>query len=176
MIAICGYCKKEKKVFLRYRWGKVSCEDCYKKKKMGKRSKKLKKGVKRVTFLKDELDRKFSIYIKCLFRKENGKIDCYTCGAELPIQGVQCGHFNSRKDACTRWLIDNARPQCPICNEGLSGNLDIFKEKLEAENPGITGMLEQMSRKVCNFTKSDLENMLQDITAKTKGIYNNSSL
>ena len=168
---ICGYCKQEKKPFIRYRWGKTCCEDCYKKRKMGKRSKRTRKEGKQMTYLKTEIDRKFSIYIRCLYRKPNGLITCYTCDKEMTLQEAQCGHYNSRKDACTRWLIDNVRCQCDYCNVTLGGNLEVFKERLEKENPGITDIINQMGYQVWHHSREDLDKLLQEIKVKTKNIY-----
>lgn len=170
MIGLCDYCGDEKEIFISYRWRKKSCEDCYKSKKMVKRLKHTKKNGKKVTELRDELDRKFSIYIRTLYMNENNMIECYTCGEHMTMSEAQCGHFNSRQDSCTRWMVDNCKPQCNYCNTVLYGNMVKFKQRLELEHPGSTDILNQMARSTCNFTRSDLMSMLEDITKKTKGI------
>ena len=79
-----------------------------------------------------EADRVFSIYV----RKRGstfGYNHCYTCGAYLPIDSLQAGHFISRRYAKVRWHPVNVWPQCNRCNVDLSGNLKVYEKKLASQ-------------------------------------------
>ena len=57
---------------------------------------------------------------------------CFTCGAHMPVESLQCGHFRPRRYYSTRWHMFNGWPQCNRCNVELSGNLKVYEEKLRA--------------------------------------------
>jgi hypothetical protein len=95
-------------------------------KSKGKKATKSPKKEKTQAWLKKELDRLFSIYI----RKKYPAI-CYTCGkADTPLQ---CGHFVPRQYLATRWHEDNCRPQCVGCNIYGNGKILDFEEHLKRD-------------------------------------------
>lgn len=76
-----------------------------------------------------EADRVFSLHIRN--RGETyGYNHCYTCGAYLPVEVLQAGHFISRRYIGTRWHPLNVWPQCGRCNVEKSGNLEVYERKL----------------------------------------------
>lgn len=78
-----------------------------------------------------ETDRVFSLYIRnrgAYF----GRNHCFTCGAYLLIEELQCGHFRPRRFLNTRWHPVNCWPQCNRCNVELGGNLKVYENKLVA--------------------------------------------
>lgn len=76
-----------------------------------------------------EADRVFSIYIRNRGARF-GYNNCFTCGAYLPVEDLQCGHFRPRRYMNTRWHEFNCWPQCNHCNVELSGNLVVYEKKL----------------------------------------------
>ena len=80
----------------------------------------LKKKSKKptVTVLKKKLDTIFSKYIRLKDANALGFVDCYTCGITKQWQkdGMQAGHFMSRKHTITRYDERNVKPQCYTCN------------------------------------------------------------
>lgn len=79
-----------------------------------------------------EADRLFSIYIRN--RGANyGYNHCYTCGAYLPIDELQAGHFIRRGYFGVRWHPLNVWSQCNYCNVDLGGNLTKYENKLVAQ-------------------------------------------
>jgi hypothetical protein len=66
----------------------------------------------------------------------------------------------------TRWEEANCRPQDSICNCHKHGNLDVFRDRLEAEHPGITEWLLEQSRQVVKNTRTDLKHILLMYRAK----------
>lgn len=78
-----------------------------------------------------EADRVFSLYIRNR-GATYGYNHCYTCGAYLPIEELQAGHFIGRSYFNVRWHILNVWPQCNHCNVSLNGNLNKYEHKLIA--------------------------------------------
>ena len=93
-----------------------------KNKLLGARSK---PKVKTQAWLKKELDRVFSIYIRQKYDKS-----CYTCGK---VGTLQNGHFVSRQYLATRWDENNCRPQCVGCNLFGNGKPLDFEERLKKD-------------------------------------------
>ena len=81
--------------------------------------------VKTQAWLKKELDRVFSIYIRQKYDKS-----CYTCGK---VGTLQNGHFVSRQYIATRWDENNCRPQCVGCNIFGNGKPLDFEERLKKD-------------------------------------------
>ena len=78
-----------------------------------------------------EADRVFSLYIRNRGARF-GRNHCFTCGAYLPVEELQCGHFRPRRYLNTRWHPFNCWPQCNHCNVELGGNLKVYEAKLVA--------------------------------------------
>ena len=73
---------------------------------------------KTVSKLKKELDKWFSIYIRLREANEYGLCQCFTCGkvGHYKKDGMQNGHFQSRKHLSTRFDEENCQVQCVKCN------------------------------------------------------------
>ena len=73
---------------------------------------------KTVSKLKKELDKWFSLYIRLREANEYGMCQCFTCGIVRHYkEGMQNGHFQSRKHLATRFSEDgNCEVQCVKCN------------------------------------------------------------
>ena len=79
-----------------------------------------------------ETDRIFSLHI----RNRGATYDynhCFTCGAYLPIDELQAGHFISRRYQNVRWHPVNVWPQCNTCNVDKGGNLKVYEQRLKAK-------------------------------------------
>ncbi len=92
-----------------------------------------KKAQKTQAWLKKELDRQFSIYIRTKFSDKDGNNKCYTCGKAGTIKTMQCGHYVSRQYLATRWDENNCRIQCAGCNLFGNGKPLDFEENLKKE-------------------------------------------
>ena len=95
------------------------------KKPVGAKNKPKKAKPKTQAWLKKELDRVFSIYIRQKYDKS-----CYTCGK---VGTLQNGHFISRQYIATRWDENNCRPQCVGCNIFGNGKPLDFEERLKKD-------------------------------------------
>lgn len=70
------------------------------------------------------------------YRKDNGLVDCYTCGAvDLEGSNAQLGHCYA-KGACgmsMKYDLRHLRFQCARCNLFFGGMGAVFKSNLEKE-------------------------------------------
>ena len=69
-----------------------------------------------------------------------------------------CGHYMGRKNLSTRWEPDNANPQCRNCNSWLSGNIEVYTERLGIE---LAEELEIEAKKTIKWDNHELEQMLE---------------
>jgi len=119
--------------------------------------------------LRNDLDFVVSRYIRMLYAdSKNGFVQCFTCPTIKHFSLMQNGHFIPRSNMATRWFVKNLRPQCPNCNEGKHGNLEIFAERLEQEENGIVEYLKELSRETQKFGIDELKQMLYDFRAKLR--------
>lgn len=110
----------------------------------------------------------FSVLIRLKGMDDQGYCQCFTCGKYFYFKDIDCGHFIPRAHYTTRWLEENARPQCKKCNYGEHGNYDIFKASLEEEQPGVTDYLEALARETANITKSDMDRIIETLRKRVK--------
>jgi len=114
----------------------------------------------------DDLDFVFSRYIRIKESDKNGNVSCYTCGKISHWKETQCGHFIKRGQMQLRWDSRNARPQCPICNVSLYGNLGVYENNLNEEHLGLPEQLREISREVYKYSREELKELLSELRAK----------
>lgn len=116
-----------------------------------------------------DLDRVVSRYVRLAAMGKDHKCDCYTCGVRKEWTKMQAGHFISRKHLSLRWNTTyNIKVQCNDCNVCKHGNLEVYIENLEKEQPGIVEYLKEQSRQVENTTRTELKILLFDFQQKLK--------
>lgn len=71
----------------------------------------------------DEADQLFSYFIRQLYAGHGGQCRCATCGLQRDWRDLSLGHYQSRRHMATRFMVENAGPQCGRCN-GLEGGRD----------------------------------------------------
>lgn len=118
--------------------------------------------------LVDEADTWFSKWVRLAHADKDGVVVCYTSGKKFHWTQIQCGHFISRKHYATRWAFENARPQSEYENCHLHGNLKVFEQKLNEENPYVVAQLKELSREVSKPTRDDLKQLIIDIRHRVK--------
>ena len=128
------------------------------------------------SFLIQDLDYVFSQLVKYIALREDGKCECFTCNALLPLDKIQCGHYIKRANTLLRFDSNNAKCQCKHCNEVLGGNYEVYTVRLEQENPGITETLKEQSREVHKWHTHELKEMLIDLRAKLNLIQNSKKI
>ena len=125
--------------------------------------------------LKTKLDDIFSLYIRLRDATDEGYVQCFTCGKVTYFQkGMQCGHFESRKNLSTRWDEQNCQPQCVGCNMFTQGRQYVFGLNLDAKyGDGVAMELIYKAKKTLkimpheykekiSYYKSLVENLLKE--------------
>jgi len=115
--------------------------------------------LKTVSKLKKELDRVFSIYIRLREANEYGMCQCFTCGVVKHYKdGMQNGHFQSRRHHSTRWNEQNCQVQCVKCNMFGQGEQFKFALGLNAMyGEGTAEELEYLARNTVKLSRADYE-------------------
>ena len=127
------------------------------------------KGRSNIGTKMDMADKLFSLLIRLKEMHSNGRVACYTCDIQLPFHRIQCGHFISRSHKATRWLEENARPQCENCNVALQGNLEVFEERLEWDHKGIVQRLHEIRNDPkFRLKESDLDYIIAELKQRIK--------
>lgn len=121
-------------------------------------------------YLKKELDRVFSLYIRHLGAKD-GMNQCFTCGKILPIKELQCGHYESRKHTSLRWCRENSEVQCEYCNIRLKGNYTVYAQRMiEKYGKEHLEMLAIKKHNRVKWTAFEYELLIKEYTDKLKAL------
>ena len=122
------------------------------------------RGKPTVSKLKKKLDAIFSKYVRLSNADKNGYVKCYTCGVKKYWEkdGMQAGHFMSRKHTATRFDEQNVKPQCYSCNCHFYGRQFVFGKNLDKEfGEGTADALLQKSRQTQKNTVIDLQELIE---------------
>ena len=114
---------------------------------------------KTISKLKKELDKWFSLYIRLREANEYGMVQCFTCGIVRGYKdGMQNGHFQSRKHMATRFDEENCQVQCVSCNIFGSGQQWKFGMNLDAKyGEGRAEELEFLARTTLKISRAEYE-------------------
>ena len=115
-----------------------------------------------------DIDYVFSRIVRLRAADEYGNCECFTCGAKKHWSLMQCGHFVKRGNMALRFDFRNSRVQDKHCNETLGGNYDLYKQRLEEEQTGLSEQLEEEGRIVFKYGTDELKQLLIDLRAKLK--------
>lgn len=96
----------------------------------------------------DDLDWVCSRITRLRYADKEGNVECFTCDKKLHWSLQQCGHFIPRTHMGVRFDKANLKVQCRDCNEFKGGNLEVYRQRLESERPGITDTLYELSKEV----------------------------
>ena len=119
--------------------------------------------MKTISKLKKELDKWFSLYIRIRDANEYGMVQCFTCGVVRGYKdGMQNGHFQSRKHLATRFSEDgNCEVQCLKCNIFDSGQQYLFSLRLDEKyGEGRAEELEQLARTTLKISRVEYEEQI----------------
>ena len=114
---------------------------------------------KTISKLKKELDKWFSLYIRLREATDLGLCQCFTCGKVAHYKdGMQCGHFQSRRFLPTRFDEENCQVQCVGCNMFKQGEQYKFGLALDSKyGEGTAEELEQISRSILKISRVEYE-------------------
>ena len=119
--------------------------------------------------LKRQLDKVFSEWTRRRFASANGFALCVTCGKAAPWRSMQCGHFIPRSYLAARWNPLNCFVQDAACNVFKRGAYPEFSAYLiRSFGAGYIDTLLALKRQPVKFTRSDLQAMIDDYSAKIK--------
>lgn len=107
-----------------------------------------------------DADTVFSQYIRLKHSDSKGIAKCFTCNTFKHYTLMQCGHYIKRGHLYLRWDERNCRVQDADCNEFKNGNIPIFTERLNAESPGITEILQEEMRIVHKPTRDEIKQVV----------------
>lgn len=116
----------------------------------------------------EDADTIFSRFIRLKYANENGMVKCYTCDKLQHWTMVDNGHFVKRSHLYTRWLESNCRPQCKSCNQMDYGNILVYRERMEKENPGQPEYLQDSCKVVYKPTREEIRQVISEYTPKVK--------
>ena len=117
------------------------------------------------------LDKIFSEYIRLKHADKNGIVKCYTCNkkAYWKGEGMQNGHFISRRSRILRWDERNCKPQCYSCNVMRYGESYIFGVNLNKEyGYDIADELLRESKKIIKQSDQDLLDLINSYQEKVE--------
>ena len=115
---------------------------------------------KTVSKLKKELDKWFSLYIRLREANEYGMCQCITCGkvGHYKKDGMQNGHFQSRKHLSTRFDEENCQVQCVKCNVYAWGEQYKFSLALDSKyGEGKAQELQFLARTTLKISRVEYE-------------------
>ena len=114
---------------------------------------------KTISKLKKELDKWFSLYIRLREANEYGMVQCFTCGIVRGYKdGMQNGHFQSRKHLATRFDEENCQVQCIKCNMLSQGEQFKFGLNLDVKyGEGTAEELEFLARNTLKISRVEYE-------------------
>ena len=117
---------------------------------------------KTISKLKKELDKWFSLFIRIRSANEYGMVQCFTCGIVRGYKdGMQNGHFQSRKHMATRFHEDNCQVQCIKCNIFDSGQQYLFSIRLDEKyGEGTAEELEYLARTIHKVSRVEYEEQI----------------
>lgn len=110
--------------------------------------------MKKLTNLKDKLDKVFSLYIRLRDSDENGTVECFTSGKLMHYKQAHAGHYISRRHLSTRWDEVNVQVQSVKENIFNQGNAPVFAIKLDEKyGEGTSKNLVKKSNEIFKPTK-----------------------
>lgn len=115
-----------------------------------------------------DIDRVQSRYVRLAAMGKDHKIECYCCRKKVPWQKAQLMHFINRSHLATRFLLQNGKAGCFECNVEKRGNLEVYEQRLNEEQPGLADWLKEQSYTVANPTRDELKMILTDFQFKLK--------
>ena len=117
---------------------------------------------KPISKLKKELDKYFSLYIRLREATNEGIVKCFTCPITKHYNdGMQCGHFMSRRHIATRYHELN-QVQCIKCNMFEQGMQYVYGLNLDAKyGEGCAEELQALSKTTLKMSRVDYEEKIR---------------
>lgn len=108
----------------------------------------------KLSTLTAKADKLMSIYIRMKYADEHGWVKCSSCGRLFHWRDVDCGHFISRRHFATRYVEENAHPECHGCNRFNGDHLIGYTEfMIDTYGREKIAELKKESRRVLSATE-----------------------
>jgi len=119
----------------------------------------------------NQLDSIFSQFIRLRDSQAYGfeYFRCISCGAVLPFDHADCGHYIKRSNMATRFDEDNCHSQCITCNRFRQGNVENFRRNLVKKiGEDKVEELERKGRGIAKFSSGYIEELIKVYKEKVK--------
>lgn len=146
------------------------CQNCAKLKSVKNSDEKeqSEEDTESVAILKKDADLLFSRVIRLRAADDRGMLHCFICNAHIHYTAAQAMHYTHREDSSLRLHPKNVRPGCKKCNEYLDGNLILYAEKLDAEEPNLSEWLYLEGKQTYKFTRDELKTAIGDYSREIR--------
>ena len=103
---------------------------------------------------------------------ENGYVSCVTCGVTRQWNdGMQGGHFISRRYTAHKLTLENVHPQCARCNGPLRGNnVQYTLYMIDMYGRDFVEELERTKGQTKKYTRPEIEAVIQELRDYEKQI------
>lgn len=110
-----------------------------------------------------------SLFVRLSAANENGFVECFTCHQIIPYKEAQAGHYIGRANMLLRYDVGrNIRVQCGVCNMVKKGNLALYAQNLEKQNPGLPDILQEEAGLVYKISRDELRSIISEYSIKVK--------
>lgn len=109
-------------------------------------------------------DKLMSRLVRQMYANTEGVVRCFTCDYRAHWKHMQNGHYISRSRYFTRWMLENTRPQCFVCNLRYQGMGHLFRAQLVVEygERGVITMEELSKRENQEYTNEMIELVISE--------------
>jgi hypothetical protein len=115
--------------------------------------------------------KKLQLLVRLKAADDSGYVRCVTCGVVRKWNdGIQGGHYISRRKLHHKLLEENIHPQCKMCNGPLKGNpykYTLFMEDMYGRD-FVEKLIETQNDGPIYKTKADLEEFIKELDAQIK--------
>jgi hypothetical protein len=103
---------------------------------------------------------------------ENGYVSCVTCGVTRQWNdGMQGGHFISRRYTAHKLSEENIHPQCAKCNGPLRGNaIPYTVYMIDTYGRDFVDELERTKGQTKKYTRPEIEQIIQELREYEKQV------
>lgn len=121
-----------------------------------------------------ELDGLVSLFVRLSAADDQGTVSCISCGERLWWADSDCCHYKDRDNMGTRFYLPNLAPGCQPCNRfSHYDHITEWKRKLTNRQQND---LEFRSRSLMKFTRTELEEMIEDYKVKVAALRKQKNL
>ncbi len=132
----------------------------------------MKRKVKSIARHVDDAAKAMQLFVRVKAADNDGVVSCVTCGVRRHYKdGMQGGHFISRKWLATKLMEENINPQCKCCNGPLGGNMIQYTiYMIDTYGREFVDELERLKHDSKKYYKAEVLELIKEIKSLTKSI------